>query len=210
MTGPALCGRPTRSGKACHRPAGWGTDHPGVGACKLHGGMSPSGKVHAARALADQSARAALARLGQPEPMTDPVRRLQLLAGEADLWLEVCRDQVAALDGDFAKLDNFGAEQVRAMVRQYTEAIDRLHRIGADLVRLNLEERARRLDEAQSALVWATIDRGLRDGLAAHGRPELYGPVRASIGRSARNLLEELEPATPATTLEDPTVEGQA
>lgn len=195
MTGPAVCGRPTRSGKPCGRPAGWGTAHPGIAACKLHGGMSPSGKTHAARAAADRDARAALARLGHPEPLTDPVRRLQLLAGEADQWLQVCRDQVAALDGDFAALDNFGAEQTRAMVRQYTEAIDRLHRIGADLVRLNLEERARRLDETQSALVWATIDRGLREALTAAGQPELYGAVRVSIGRSARHLLEELEPA---------------
>jgi hypothetical protein len=25
-------------GKLCRRPAGWGTDHPGAGRCKLHGG----------------------------------------------------------------------------------------------------------------------------------------------------------------------------
>lgn len=27
--------------RACHRPAGWGTNHPGEGKCKLHGGSSP-------------------------------------------------------------------------------------------------------------------------------------------------------------------------
>ena len=25
----------------CHRPAGWGTWHPGAGRCKLHGGATP-------------------------------------------------------------------------------------------------------------------------------------------------------------------------
>lgn len=34
------CGRTKRdgSGDPCKRPAGWGTDHPGEGACKFHGG----------------------------------------------------------------------------------------------------------------------------------------------------------------------------
>jgi hypothetical protein len=36
------CGRPTRqTGKPCTQTAGWGTDHPGEGACKLHGGCTP-------------------------------------------------------------------------------------------------------------------------------------------------------------------------
>lgn len=35
-----------RCGRAddCGQAAGWGTDHVGVGACKLHGGKSPTGK----------------------------------------------------------------------------------------------------------------------------------------------------------------------
>jgi hypothetical protein len=35
------CGRTTRQGgEPCELPAGWGTDHPGEGACKHHGGAS--------------------------------------------------------------------------------------------------------------------------------------------------------------------------
>src|SRR5690554_4493567 len=34
------CGAKTRKGTPCLRPAGWGTDHPGEGKCKLHGGKS--------------------------------------------------------------------------------------------------------------------------------------------------------------------------
>lgn len=44
-----ICGTRTRqatSNPVCHRPAGWGTSHPGVGRCKLHGGCSPSGPDH--------------------------------------------------------------------------------------------------------------------------------------------------------------------
>lgn len=201
MTQATLCGQPKRQGEGnCTRPAGWGTDHPGVGACKLHGGRTKSGRVAAARQRVDMDARALLSRLGEPEPLVDPVRRLQELAGEADQWLQVCRQQVSDLDGNFTLLDKLDTEQVRAMVRQYTEAIDRLHRIGADLVRLNLEDRARRLDEAQARFVWAAVDRGLRRGLEE--RPEMYGPVRQAIGRAVRDVMAELEPGAPADTTE--------
>jgi len=35
---PNLCGGECSDGTPCERPAGWGTDHPGKGRCKLHGG----------------------------------------------------------------------------------------------------------------------------------------------------------------------------
>lgn len=43
------CRRKTRAGKPCKKIAGWGTDHVGAGACKLHGGKStgPKDKVKA-------------------------------------------------------------------------------------------------------------------------------------------------------------------
>lgn len=34
------CGAKNRAGSPCKQPAGWGTDHPGQGRCKLHGGKS--------------------------------------------------------------------------------------------------------------------------------------------------------------------------
>jgi hypothetical protein len=42
MTDTPACGRSKRdgSGESCSLPAGWGTDHVGDGACKLHGGGS--------------------------------------------------------------------------------------------------------------------------------------------------------------------------
>jgi len=35
------CGAKTRAGTPCKKPAGWGTNHKGVGKCKLHGGATP-------------------------------------------------------------------------------------------------------------------------------------------------------------------------
>jgi hypothetical protein len=34
------CNAKNRKGGLCHRPAGWGTPHPGQGRCKFHGGLS--------------------------------------------------------------------------------------------------------------------------------------------------------------------------
>ena len=39
-----ICGAKTRKGTPCLRPAGWGTNHPGIGRCKLHGGSSTGPK----------------------------------------------------------------------------------------------------------------------------------------------------------------------
>jgi hypothetical protein len=35
-----ICGARNRQGKPCGRVAGWGTNHPGEGRCKIHGGNS--------------------------------------------------------------------------------------------------------------------------------------------------------------------------
>ncbi len=47
---PNYCGADKRSGEGtCTRGAGWGTDHPGLGHCKLHGGSTPNGIMFAAQ-----------------------------------------------------------------------------------------------------------------------------------------------------------------
>lgn len=51
MTNEKSCGRTKRDGseEPCGLPAGWGTDHPSEGACKLHGGNAgaPEGNNNA-------------------------------------------------------------------------------------------------------------------------------------------------------------------
>lgn len=42
-----VCGRSKRNGDPCLQEAGAGTDHPGHGACRWHGGTSPSGEAEA-------------------------------------------------------------------------------------------------------------------------------------------------------------------
>lgn len=51
MAGPdrPLCAspRPKHPGTTCGLPAGWGTDHPGFGRCKLHLGTTANHREHA-------------------------------------------------------------------------------------------------------------------------------------------------------------------
>jgi len=50
-----VCGGKTRSGTPCQQPAGWGTDHPGEGRCKLHGGCTLRGPEHPSFKHGEQS-----------------------------------------------------------------------------------------------------------------------------------------------------------
>lgn len=51
-----FCGaKKRRQEDTCRRGAGWGTDHPGWGRCKLHGGSAPSGRAAAKRAAAEHA-----------------------------------------------------------------------------------------------------------------------------------------------------------
>lgn len=67
------CGARKRdgSGGTCTLPAGWGTDHVGIGACKLHGGRMPN---HQKAAKAEQ-ARRAVVTYGLPREI-DPAQAL--------------------------------------------------------------------------------------------------------------------------------------
>ena len=63
QSGHDRCGVPGRgSGKPCRLPAGWGTDHPGVGKCRKHFGSSPNHQV----AAVEEQARQAAAKFGVP------------------------------------------------------------------------------------------------------------------------------------------------
>jgi hypothetical protein len=51
------CGAKRKSGGKCNQAAGWGTDHPGSGKCKLHGGASTGPKTKKGKAAVSQNAR---------------------------------------------------------------------------------------------------------------------------------------------------------
>lgn len=64
---------------ACRLPAGWGTDHPGIGRCRLHGGATPSHRRHAVLVEAKRD----LAAWGGRLDVTPPQALLELVQAKA-------------------------------------------------------------------------------------------------------------------------------
>jgi hypothetical protein len=92
-----LCGGRRRdgSGDTCRRPAGWGTDHVGIGACKLHGGATPN----AGKAAQREQARRDVERFGGSLEV-DPATALLQEVHRSAATVEYLRQRVNELDQD--------------------------------------------------------------------------------------------------------------
>lgn len=90
------CGGKKKQGPGkCTRPKGWGTNHPGRGKCKLHGGATPS---HG-RAAEREAAEEAVATYGLPreiDPLQALLEEVYRTAGHV-FWLE---DVIHRLESD--------------------------------------------------------------------------------------------------------------
>ena len=83
------CGARNRTGGTSGLTQGWGTDHPGVGRCRFHGGSSPNAR----RAAAEQIERENLERdaraLGVPvdvDPLQGVLNQMHITLGELQ-WM---------------------------------------------------------------------------------------------------------------------------
>src|SRR5260221_537926 len=94
--GKRFCDAKKRQGEGtCHRPAGWGTEHPGTGRCKLHGGSTHDHKA----AARTEIARRAVETYGLPREVTPDVALLEEVHRTAGhvAWLA---EIVAAIEED--------------------------------------------------------------------------------------------------------------
>lgn len=155
-----LCGARLRQAEGtCRKTAGWGTDHPGYGACRLHGGSTATQTTGAIRRRAEAEARAVLAELGAA-PVDDPLAALLKLAGQVLSWQEATATLVNELE-EVRYEGATGAEQLRAEVALYERAMDRAVNVLAAIARLNIEERLARVTERQADAVIEAIDAAL-------------------------------------------------
>lgn len=113
-----------RAGDTCTLPAGWGTDHVGLGRCKLHGGNTPGQRRRALTQAAEEDAQSVLAHHGLA-PVEDPVSELGRLASSALAMTEALAERVNALQD--IRYDGTGpvGEQLRAEVQLYERFLDR-------------------------------------------------------------------------------------
>ena len=92
-----VCGAKKRKGGICGRPAGWGTDHPGEGKCKLHGGATPI-KHGRYSTIARESLRD---RIAEFEADPDPLNLLPEVAMLRAVLADLCErwDEIYGPDG---------------------------------------------------------------------------------------------------------------
>lgn len=190
---PGKCNARTKSGGLCRKTAGAGTEHKGVGACELHCGNTASANRSAARQIVAQRAQEILERLGRNGPTEiGSVPRLLILAREYDDWLDATRELVRELQGDFTAETLMQGEIIRAAVVLYTDALERVQKLRTELVRLGLDERRVRAEEAEVALLARAVDVMLARVVPA----ELHERCRGVLAAELRRLDEQ--PALPA------------
>lgn len=182
----SLCGGKKRQGDGCcRRPAGWGTPHAGAGRCKFHGGSTRNHQNSGHLALVEQQLhrdqQALTALLGTADPVEDPLRELQVLAGEAKRWKHLVAERVSGL----ASLGYAGAtgEQIKAEVQLLERAMDRLGHLLLGIGRLNIDERLARVSEQQAATVASALGVALSEMGLSH---EQQRDARSRVARHLR------------------------
>jgi hypothetical protein len=188
------CGARLKSGKGrCKHELGWGTQHHGVGRCKLHGGASPQAELGGLVLLA----RREQAVMGIPlsiEPQDAILECIRISAGEvayaseriADLREE---DAVGAVrrqseredaEGNVTQEIRFDAPQVHIWIAVRHEAMDRLVQFSFAAIKAGIEERRVKIAEQQGMLLAQAIQGILRE-LGVSDQPEVAGIVRKHL-----------------------------
>jgi DNA gyrase/topoisomerase IV subunit A len=159
--------------------------------CVAHGGAAPQVRAKAAQNIAEAEARRALEGLEDYEAITDPIERLQLLAGRAERFMEIVGTRVEELTSMRYRTES---EQLRAEVAVYERAIASTGKLLVDLARLNLDERAVKLQEAQVAILAGALAEALAEaGLAPEQRQAIT--VRVAELVTAAEEQNALAPA---------------
>jgi hypothetical protein len=158
--GSPKCGGKKHQGEGtCTRPAGWGTDHPGYGRCKLHGGSVPSGRKAALEQKLQAQAAAELARL-DVAPVTNALAELQVLAGQAVQWKNMMAGKVNQLT-DISYRSTLGQEQLRSELLLWERALDRCLATLTALARLDIDARLVAIEEAKAVLLAEAVREAL-------------------------------------------------
>jgi hypothetical protein len=179
----ALCGAKKREGGTCGHPAGWGTEHVGFGACRVHGGSVPSHLASAAKKKAIL--------MGAPKeinPLDALIWCIKLTAGE----VEFCTQQLEILKQEEWLEHTLVGKQIHVWARERQKAVDRLAKFSKDALALGIAERAVRLAEQYGNSI-ARYTKGLLDDLQLTPDQQKLAPV---IVRKHLALLEGNAPVT--------------
>lgn len=136
-----ICGAKTRRrGTPCLRPAGWGTNHPGTGRCKLHGGCSTGPK--------DQRGNKNAVKTGEYETIWFDT----LEEEEKELFYQINLDKIKQLENEI-KLTEIRERRMLKRIQKLKEKdfIVTSHKEGVERGKVtSLEERQETLSQIQA------------------------------------------------------------
>lgn len=157
--GHPRCGANKRGGGSCQQAAGWGTNHAGIGRCKLHGGSTPTVSRGAERQLVEAEARILFDKIA-PEivPVGDPLSAYAAFAGRVMAWLALMD---SLLDNLTSPRYEAGSEQIRGEVILFERAMDRANTVLASYSRLNIDARLMKIEQEKADLLLAAIEAAL-------------------------------------------------
>lgn len=152
----------------CEQPAGWGTDHLGVGRCKRHGGSTPTHQTAARREMAEQAVKTYGLRvdvspvdalLGEVQWTAGHVawlrERVQELESEALTWGTT--ETVDKGSGEFTGVDTTEAAKPNVWLVLYQQERKHLVDVCKTAITCGIEERRVKLAEAQGEVVAGVI-----------------------------------------------------
>lgn len=191
------CGAETRAGTGCRRPKGWGTNHAGVGRCKLHGGASPQAEVSGVVHLAKREAGVMGVPIDNLRPEEALLECIRITGGE----VQYASERIAELAPDEAvgpvvstrplkeekgaenpdlRVYEEGPPALHIWIAVRHQAMDRLVNYTKVAIAAGLEERRVKLAEAQGQLIAAAVQGILKD-LGVADNPETPGVVRRHL-----------------------------
>lgn len=170
------CGANKRGGGKCNQPAGWGTNHPGIGRCKIHAGSVPN---HV-KAAASAEYRKLLGNPIEINPLDALIMCIKIRAGEIQ-WLS---DRMGELDEkDFIE-NTIAGKQFHLYARERQHAMNDLARYSQMAISLGIAERAVKMAETYGEML-AMYTKGILDDLWPHldekGRQEAPSIVRKHL-----------------------------
>lgn len=184
-----------KANEYCQQAPGWGTDHPGIGRCKWHGGAAPNYRQQVSKLRA----AAAVEQYGLPreiDPHDALLEELARTAGHVD-WLRL---QIANLEHSDAhdgtpKPNNNGSKLVAPVgggadgypeykpsvwIQMYNEERKHLIQVSKTCIQAGIEERKIKLAEAQGNIIASVLRRVLSE-LNVLNKPETPAIVRAAL-----------------------------
>jgi hypothetical protein len=193
----------------CGNPAGYGTDHKGVGPCYRHMGSTPAVAAKYKEVLVERNANRLLIRL-DTQPVENPLLELAMLAGQAVAWKNAMAERVNAImtelddgdrpmavldadgvviyrrdEGDIRFTNKDGTEQLRSEVVLWERAMARCESVLVNIAKLNIDDRLAAIDEAQAEI----ITKALLQTLNELGVDEtIKREARKQVGRHLRRV----------------------